>query len=320
MTRILVVYYSQTGQLTRVVRSFMEPLAGRADVQIMWQQIEPIVNYPFPWKLLPFFDVFPEAVYLDPPAIVPPAIDPVARYDLVVLAYQVWFLSPSLPITAFLKSPAARVLADTPVITVIGCRNMWLSAQETVRALIAQRGGRLIDNVVLTDQGPPWATFVTTPRWMLTGKQNGFARVFPPAGISEQDIAGAARFGRALADVLLLLQSGPSGPLLQGLGAVRVNPAYIASERLAHRSFRIWGALLRAIGPAGHPVRRSVLIVYIVFLISLILIVVPLGVLLRALLRPLMRRRVRREVAHLEQPSGSGSERMAQYAEVSRSP
>ena len=49
------------------------------------------------------------------------------QFDLVILAYQVWYLAPSGPITAFLKSEAGRrLLHGRPVVTVIACRNMWL--------------------------------------------------------------------------------------------------------------------------------------------------------------------------------------------------
>jgi hypothetical protein len=41
---------------------------------------------------------------------------------------------------------------------------------------------------------------------------------------------------------------------------------------------------------------------------------VPLGVLIRAALRPLMRRRMDAEVARLELPSGSSTERVMKYS------
>lgn len=312
-TRILVIHYSQTGQLTRAVQSMMAPLEARNDVEVIWQAIEPQVPYPFPWRFFDFLDAFPESVYLDAPSIKPVDFDPDSHFDLVVLAYQVWFLSPSLPITGFLKSQAARALHGAPVITFIACRNMWLSAQDKVRTLLAALGARLIDNVVLVDQGPPWATFVTTPRWLLTGRKDGFWGVFPPAGVSEADIRGAARFGRALASSLNLIKSKPSASHLGGLGAVKVNPGYIAGERIAHRSFVIWGRLLRKIGRPGHRGRRAVLLVYLVFLVTMILTVVPLGMLVRVIVRPLLRQRLDAEVARLESPSGSSTARVAEF-------
>ena len=298
MTRILVLYYSQTGQLTRAAQSMLAPLAGRTDVEIVWQNLEPVEPFPFPWGFLRFFDTFPECVHLDPPPLRPVAFAPDAHFDLVIVAYQVWFLSPALPITAFLKSAAANVLKDTPVMTLIACRNMWLAAQEKMKALIAARGGRLIDNVVLTDQGPPWATFVTTPRWVLTGRKDSLWGLLPPPGVSDADIAAASRFGRALADVLPQVK-GARAPLLAGLGAVKVNPGYVTGEKIAHRSFLIWGRLLRALGRPGTPLRRAVLVVYILFLVAMILTVLPVSMLVRALLRPLLRKKLDAEVARL---------------------
>ena len=310
MIRILVVHYSQTGQATRAVKSMMAPVATHPDFEVVWHNVEPAASYPFPWNFWTFFDTFPETVYLDPPALKPANIDPDARYDLIVLAYQAWFLAPSLPITAFLKSPQARVLNGKPVITLVACRNLWLTAYDSVKRLLEERGARVIDNVALIDQGPPWATFITTPRWLLTGRNNAFWGIFPPAGVSPADIAAASRFGDAIVEQRHLIQSPPAKPLLTGLGAVKVNPGYIASERLAYRSFRIWGKLLRALGKPGNPARRAVLLIYILFLVTLILTVAPLGIAIRALLRPLMRARMDREVTRLELPSGSGTERI----------
>lgn len=63
------------------------------------------------------------------------------------------------------------MLKDTPVITLIGCRNMWLMAQEKVKKLLAESEAKLIGNVVKVDQSNDWASFITTPLWMLTGKK-----------------------------------------------------------------------------------------------------------------------------------------------------
>jgi hypothetical protein len=110
MFRILVLHYSQSGQLDSIARSVMAPLEKAAGVEVVWQNLQPVQPFPFPWPFLTFFDTFPECVYLDPPAIKPPLIDTSKSFDLVVIAYQVWFLSPSLPIVAFLQSTMAREL------------------------------------------------------------------------------------------------------------------------------------------------------------------------------------------------------------------
>ncbi len=312
--RVLVLHYSQTGQLNSALRKMMTPLEELPDLELIWEELKPVKPYPFPWPVFDFFEVFPESVHMDAPDLQPVAFDPDGRFDLVIMAYQVWFLSPSLPVTGFLKSGAARVLQGKPVVTLIVCRNMWLTAQEKMKGLIASNGGHLIDNVVLVDRGAPWTTFVTTPRWLLTGKKNGFWGIFPPAGVSREDIDGAARFGRALADGLSKLEGRPPyASLLNGLGAVRVNPGYIMGEKIAHRSFYIWGKLLKSVGGPGTLRRRIMLLVYIVFLVTMILTVLPLSIVVRAVLRPFFRRKLDAEVARLEGPSGSSLERIILY-------
>ena len=122
--RVLVVSYSQSGQLARLKESFLRDIRGTAGIEVDDVVLQPAQPFAFPWRFLPFFDAFPETVHLQPAPIEPPVLAH-ERYDLVVIAYSVWFLSPAQPITAFLQSAAAqRVLRDTPVITLIGCRNM----------------------------------------------------------------------------------------------------------------------------------------------------------------------------------------------------
>jgi hypothetical protein len=308
--RVLVLYYSQTGQLGEVVRSFSAPLAKCADVDLRVIALQPRTPYPFPWRFFRFFDAFPESVHLDPAPIVPIEMKPDEHYDLVILAYQVWFLSPSQPVTAFLRSDAApRLLAGKPVVTLIACRNMWLMAQEKMKSLLATVGARLTDNVVLTDRGG-LSTFVTTPLWLLTGRREGFWGL-PRAGLTDSDIAACARFGHALVAALARGDERSGRPMLTGLQAANVEVRLIASERIAHRSFLLWGRLLRALGGPGAPQRLPVLAVYVVFLVCMILTVVPLVILVKALLRPLLARRLAAQKAYFEQPSGSSSERMS---------
>ena len=208
MKRVLVVHFSQTGQLARVVRALVAPLSEAGDVQLVEEILRPRRPYPFPWPFWRFLDAMPESVLLEAPELEPLGVRPDEHFDLVVLAYQVWYLAPAGPATAFLKSDAGRaLLRDRPVVTVIACRNLWLTAQETVQRLIRAAGGALRDNVVFTDRAGVLASFITTPRWLLTGKREGFFGL-PPAGIADSDIATAGRFGRAL---LGALRAGRAG-------------------------------------------------------------------------------------------------------------
>lgn len=305
MKKILVIQYSQTGQLGNIVRRIIEPLSYDHNIEIDIETIKPVTDYPFPWPFLQFFDTFPEAVYLDPPAIEPLSIPAEKRYDLVLIAYQVWFLSPSLPITAFLKSDtAARILRDTPVVTVIACRDMWLMAQEQVKLLLNNCQAKLIGNIALVDSAGSAGSFLATPLWVLTGNKGPrLGGLIPKAGVSNQDIDNAIRFGERIQQ--RIHQNQLDNSLLQGLGAVKVNEKLIASEKTARRSFKIWGGLLRMAGRQGSWTRIPILLIYILFLVSFIILFIPISVLLKSITNRFRHEKVLAQKAYFEQPSGS---------------
>jgi len=305
MKQVLVVRYSQSGQLNEVIESLISPLRVDSEVSVHEVVLKPRSAYPFPWPVSKFFDVFPETVQLSPPAIEPLHLEDRPAFDLVILAYQVWYLSPSPLITAFLKSAEGkRLLAGRPVVTVIACRNMWLMAQEAVKRLLCEAGAKLRDNVVFTDRANTFATLITTPRWMFTGRRESFFGL-PRAGISAEDIQGASRFGRALVTALREDKEQVDAPMLGGLGAAVVNPGLILSERAAHRGFRFWSGLICRFGKHGQWLRRLLLCLFIVYLVLVIMTVLPLSLLLRRLLHPFLRARLDEMQRYYEQPSGS---------------
>ena len=304
MKRVLVVHFSQTGQLTRVKQRLLSPLAEASDIELVEEVLRPRTPYPFPWPLLRFFDTMPESVQLDPPELEPLRVRPGERFDLIVIAYQVWFLAPAGPITAFLKSEAGRALVrGRPVVTLIACRNMWLNAQEEMKKLIHDAGGELRDNVAFTDNAPTMATLFTTPAWLLSGKRDALPGL-PPAGVSDAEIAGADRFGRALLGALRADREKSGGPMLAGLGAARVDPRLIFSERAARRAFKAWSRIIRLGGRQGAIARLPLVAVFCVYLVTMVLAVVPASLLLQRLLRPLLARRLESQRAYFELPSG----------------
>lgn len=315
MKRVLVVAYSQTGQLSGLAERIAGPLREDATIKVHVETLVPVKPFPFPWKFFSFLDAFPESAHLVPPPLQPLALKGDEDFDLVILPYQVWFLAPSQPITAFLKNPVAKkLLVGKPVVTVIACRNMWMLAQDKLCRLLNDCGARLLDNVVLVDPSPTMVTLFTTPLWLLTGKRD-FVPGVPPAGVDKASITAARRFGLALRDALHENRERGSAPLLAGLGAVNADPHLLFSEKVATRSFFVWGKLLRAVGEPGQARRIPFLALYVTFLIAMILTVVPISLLVQALLRPFMRGRFAALKQKYEAPSGSGRERMSLYGQ-----
>ena len=60
--RILVLYYSQTGQMLDIVNNILSDVKDK--VTIDYALIEPVKPYKLPWKPNEFFDVMPETVQL----------------------------------------------------------------------------------------------------------------------------------------------------------------------------------------------------------------------------------------------------------------
>jgi len=306
MKRILAVYYSQTGQLSEIMDCILAPLRASRDCSVTVARLKPKQPYEFPWSFWGFFDTLPECICDDPQPIerLPLAED--AEFDLIILGYQVWFVSPSLPTTAFLQSDQAkRLLRGKPVITIIACRNMWLMAQERVKLRLQKLGATLIDNVALAERTHGAKSVITTPWWLLSGNKGPYlGGLLPRAGIWRSDIEGAARFGKTIADKFPRRGVGDTQSMLGGMGAVVVHPGLISSEQIAQRSFRIWGRLLRACGKPGSPLRRVVLGVYVVFLVAMLLTVVPLVFVLKTLLSLVTRKHIAEQRNYFAAPSG----------------
>src|ERR1700688_4774815 len=129
--KVLAVFYSQSGQLEQIIDHFTQPLIS-AGATVEKLRIYPERAYPFPWTGKSFFSVMPDCVQQVPGKLQPFYFND-TKYDLIILGYQAWFLSPSIPSNTLMFDPKFRELAKaTPIITITGARNMWISAMEKV--------------------------------------------------------------------------------------------------------------------------------------------------------------------------------------------
>ena len=302
MKKILVLHYSQTGQLTRIVDTMMRPVGAHPEISIVYEELRPDPPYPFPWKAVEFCDVFPESVAGVPCRLRPPQANLDEDYDLIVLAYTVWYLAPSIPVMSFLQSPqAGRLFQNRPVLTIIGCRNMWLLAQEQVKQKIAELGGHLAGNVVLGDRTNNLVGVLTIAAWMLTGRKERFLKVFPMPGISEEDIAAAERFGEPIASSLIREDAPLDQTELNTLGALRVQPSLLLMEKRVSKIFAVWSKFIRAKGGPGAAGRRKRVRAFMVYLIVAVVLLAPLASVAAAVLGVLKKKKIRSEIEYFSQ-------------------
>ncbi|HJN77156.1 MAG TPA: hypothetical protein QGF58_24745 [Myxococcota bacterium] len=168
MKRVLVLWWSQSGQLEGCMRAFCEPLEA-SGVELVYRRVEPAVAYPFPWSVSAFFGQFPET-FLEEGVDIdfePPEGD----FDLVIVASQVWFLKPSPPFCRLLSRHPA-LFAGRRVLTLVACRNMWIRGWGRLAERIREAGGDITDRVVAVHSGSVLASYFTTLAWMLTGKRD----------------------------------------------------------------------------------------------------------------------------------------------------
>jgi hypothetical protein len=302
MKRILVLEYSQSGDVTKVVDAFTRPLCC-SGAEVRRERIQPVVSYPYPWQSLSrLFAVFPECLVPTADGIRPLTFQPEERFDLIVLGYQVWHLAPSLPIQAFLRSDSARMLQGVPVITLCVSRNMWHSASETMKRMLHDRGAIHLDNVVVTNQGPPFSTFVSVPRALLYGKRDSLWGIFPPAGLSERDLGRAESLGNVVAARLEEIHP-PYHPLLTGQGAVEIKQRYVVPEALGWYLYRACARAVVHLGTPGSQLRRLAIGLFVWLMLAVILVGIPLTLVVVLVLYPFLRGPIRRYAQRLAQPS-----------------
>jgi hypothetical protein len=241
--KVLAIYYTQSGQMGDIMGNLTAPLiTAGADVDVV--SVKPVVDYNFPWTGSRFFSVMPDCVLSVPTELEPFELKH-ERYDLVILGYQPWFLSPSIPSNSIIQHPKFRaVIKDTPVVTISACRNMWLNAFDRVRKMLGQADAKHVGNVALVDRHPNFVSFITIFYWMLSGKKERYLNIFPKPGVSETDIANVHLYGDILATHL---QSGNWENLQHELvnnGAVNIKYPLMVIEGKARIIFSIWARFI----------------------------------------------------------------------------
>jgi hypothetical protein len=250
---ILVLYYSQSGQLGQILDNLVSTMKDQAEITTVAYQ--PEQAFPFPWTSQTFFDAMPESV-LEIPVPLKPVNIPEKHYDLVILGYQPWFLSPSIPTSSFLQSEFARVLTGKPVLTVLGTRNMWLNAQEKIKARLLQLNARLVGSIVLADTNHNLISLLTIIRWNFSGRKEA-TRFLPEAGVQTRDILNSSRFGPIIYKAAASAQWEKLQPELLAAGAVELKPTLIILEKRGIKQFRKFAVYIREKGERGDPARLS---------------------------------------------------------------
>jgi hypothetical protein len=302
MKRILVLYYTQSGQLLSILQSLATPLI-RAGHTIHFEEIQPVEKFPFPWSSYQFFNAFPEVFSQKPQSLKNVSPKATNGYDLIILGYQPWFLTPSRPVSSFLQGEdGKKILNGKPVVTVLGCRNMWLGAQEKVKKRLIAADAKLVGHIALADRSSNVTSLITILRWMLTGNKKPFW-IFPAAGVAEQDVEHAQTYGELINQALDKndLESLQSALNLEG--AIEVKPNLVLMERRGQKAFSIWSKFI-ASGGAVHSTGRKIRVyIFMYLLLTVIPLLSPLLWIASRILLTIKRKQLVQDVEYYKQNS-----------------
>lgn len=278
MKNILVIYYSQSGQLGDILTNLVAPLEKQENYQVTKYLLEPEESYPFPWNKKDFLQVFPETFLQIPKPNKPIPKEIInQKYDLIILGYTVWYLSPSIPINSFLKSEEAKVLLkDKPVITVNGSRNMWILAQEKVKKLLIETKSKLVGNIAFVDKAGNLISVITIVHWMMGGKKTKYLSIFPKPGVSDKDINSAGKFGDIIHEHFLKENFENLQEELVKSGAIMIRPFLIQSDKSGNHIFKKWSAFIYKAGLKSPKKREQLLNFFEYYLQFAIWVFVPI--------------------------------------------
>lgn len=304
MKKVLVVYYSQTGQAKLAMDSVLKPFEESKNYQVDYLLIKPKKSFPYPWSYTQFFDVFPETVQGVACELEPLSVNTSINYDLIVIAYQPWFLSICVPINSFLQTPEAKVLmSGKPVVTLINCRNMWLGAQEKMKKRLLDLNANLVGNITFVDRSSNLVSLITVLAFVLKGTKEKFMGIFPKYGVTEKDLAHAPVFGKIIMDNIENGQLQNIQPQLNQQGALDIRGNLLLMEGRGRALFPLYANYISKKGTQGSEQRKTRVRIFGIILPTGILILSPIITILSRLVPVLAKKKFNKEIAYYSQNS-----------------
>lgn len=304
MKKILVVYYTQTGQAKLALDATLKPFTENSNYQLDYLLIKPKKTFPYPWSYTEFFDAFPETVHGIPCELEPIQIDTSVNYDLVVIAYQPWFLSICVPVSSFLQTPEAKLLLNNkPVVTIINCRNMWLGAQEKMKQRLLDVKANLVGNITFVDRSSNLTSLVTVLAFVLKGTKENFMGIFPKYGVNDKDLEKAPLFGTIIKNNLENNQLQNIQPQLNQKGALDIRGNLLLMEGRGRALFPLYANYISKKGTQGSEQRKTRVRVFGIVLPTVILLASPIITILSRLIPVIAKKKFDKEIKYYSQNS-----------------
>jgi menaquinone-dependent protoporphyrinogen IX oxidase len=219
--RVLLLYYSYTGQSQKVLDAAGEVFRGRgcevrtAEIAFTDQR------YAEKFSRFPMRRVWPDMLSVlgaqkrgETGEISIPDEVGDGDYDLICIGSPTWWQTVSMPMRSFLKSDEARkLLSGKPFVVFVVCRQYWRENFEAVRELAEQQGGRYVDEIHFTYPGDSLRSMLSLTSYLGSGEYRDkyLGLRIPPTNVQPEQLEQTQTFAARLADRLLARGSAVPG-------------------------------------------------------------------------------------------------------------
>jgi menaquinone-dependent protoporphyrinogen IX oxidase len=208
--RVLLLYYSYTGQSLKVLEAAGEVFAERG-YEVHKAPLEfTDPRYAERFSRFPMRRVWPDMLSVLPAQrrgatgeIRTPDTVRDGDYDLICIGSPTWWQTVSMPMRSFLKSDEARKLfSGTPFAVFVVCRQYWQENLTAVRELAEQQGGRYVDEVHFTYPGDPLRSMLSLTSYLGSGqyREKYLGVRIPSTNVQPEQLEQTRTFAGALAD------------------------------------------------------------------------------------------------------------------------
>lgn len=210
--RVLLLYYSYTGQSQKVLEAAGEVLRARG-CEVHKAEIEfTDQRYAEKFSHFPMRRVWPDMMSVlgaqkrgETGEIKIPDAARNGDYDLICIGSPTWWQTVSMPMRSFLKSDeAGKLLSGKPFAVFVVCRQYWRENLEAVRELAGEQGGRYVDEIHFTYPGDSLRSMLSLTSYLGSGeyRQRYLGLRIPPTNVQPDQLEQTRTFAARLADGL----------------------------------------------------------------------------------------------------------------------
>ncbi len=210
--RVLLLYYSYTGQALKVLEAAGEVFRDRG-CEVQNAEIE-FTDRRFAERFsrFPMRRVWPDMLSVLPAQLrhvsgeirTPDAVRN-GDYDLICIGSPTWWRTTNMPMRSFLKSDEARkLLAGKRFAVFVVCRRYWRENLSAVRKLAENQGGRYVDGVHFAYPGDQLRSMLSLTSYLGTGEyRDRYLGVrIPTTNVQPEQLEQTRKFAFALVDRL----------------------------------------------------------------------------------------------------------------------